>query len=192
MELAIRAFARAIRKFPGMTLTIVGGGPEEKPLKRLIQSLAVEKSVTWQGRVPKAQITDFMSQHDAFVFTSLRDTSGNVVLEAMAVGLPVISFHHHGVAEITTEETALRVPITSRRGTVVALSMAILTLAQLPELRDKLGVAGRQRIKETFRHYLSCPAFTCAKPNLTELELLRHCHINQSETTLGLLCVKRQ
>ena len=149
-ELAIRAFAHAVRKFPGMTLTIVGGGPEEKPLKQLIQTLALEKSVIWQGRVPKAQITDFMRQHDAFVFTSLRDTSGNVVLEAMAVGLPVITFRHHGAVEITTEETALRVPITSRQGTVIALSKAMLTMARSPELQDKMGAAGRERIKEEY------------------------------------------
>ena len=62
--------------------------------------------------MPKAEISDFILSHDGFVFTSLRDTSGNVVLEAMAVGLPVIAFRHHGVAEMTTDQTALRVPIT--------------------------------------------------------------------------------
>ena len=149
-ELAIRAFAQAASKFPGMTLTVVGGGPEEKPLRRLIRTLALEKSVIWQGRVPKAQITDFIQRHDAFVFTSLRDTSGNVVLEAMAVGLPVVTFRHHGAVEITTDETALRVPITSRSETLTQMSNAMLTLAQSPALRDKMGAAGRERIKEKY------------------------------------------
>jgi glycosyltransferase involved in cell wall biosynthesis len=149
-ELAIRAFAQAASKFSEMTLTIVGSGGEEGPLKRLVKALALEKAVVWQGWMPKAQITDFMGRHDAFLFTSLRDTSGNVVLEAMSVGLPVITLRHQGAAEITTDETAIRVPITSRSETLTHLSNAILALAQSPALRDKLGDAGRERIKARY------------------------------------------
>src|SRR2546423_202153 len=140
-ELAIRAFGMAVKQFPELTLTIVGKGREERPLKRLITKLGLEKSVTMQGGVPKEEITHFILRHDAFVFTSLRDTSGNVVLEAMAAGLPVIAFRHHGVAEMTTDETAMRVPISSRRNTVVQLGEAMVALARSPELRERLGRA---------------------------------------------------
>jgi hypothetical protein len=149
-ELAIRAFAMALKKFPEMTLTIVGKGREERALKRLVTKLGLEKTVTLQGGVPKAEITDFITRHDAFVFTSLRDTSGNVVLEAMAAGLPVITFRHHGVAEMTTDETAIRVPVTKRRETVVQLGEAMVTMARSPELRERLGRAGQARVKEQY------------------------------------------
>ena len=150
-ELALLAFAQALKVMPELTLTIVGTGREERPLKKLIATLGIGDSVKWSGRIPKTQIRDFMRQHDAFVFTSLRDTSGNVVLEAMAVGMPVITFNHHGPAEITTEETAIRVPISSRQGTVQALSEALLKMARSPELRATMGRAGCDRIKA---HYL--------------------------------------
>jgi len=146
-DLAVHAFAQALARFPDMALTIVGSGREEQPLKQLVSALALDKAVAWQGWMPKAQITDCMRRHDAFVFTSLRDTSGNVVLEAMAAGLPVITLNHQGAAEITTDETAIRVPITSRSKTVTQLSNAMLTFARSPTLRDKMGNAGRERIK---------------------------------------------
>ena len=149
-ELAVRAFALAVKQFPGLTLTMVGRGREERPLKRLIKHLGLEKSVILQGAVPKDEITNFILRYDAFVFTSLRDTSGNVVLEAMAAGLPVITFRHHGVAEMTTDETALRVPITTRRNTVVQLGEAMAALARSPELRERLGRAGLARGKENY------------------------------------------
>ena len=149
-ELAIRAFAMAVKQFPELTLTLVGKGREEGALKRLVKKLGLEKSVTMQGGVPKEEVTDFILRHDAFVFTSLRDTSGNVVLEAMAAGLPVITFRHHGVAEMTTDETAVRVPLTTRRGTVVDLGAAMVTLARSPEMRERLGRAGLARVKEKY------------------------------------------
>lgn len=150
-ELAIRAFAQAVKAMPELTLTVVGSGREERPLKELIASLGIADSVKWHGRIPKAQIMDFMRHHDAFVFTSLRDTSGNVVLEAMAIGLPVITFNHHGPGEITTEQTAIRVPVGSRWGSVQALGEAMLVIARSPELRARMGRAGCERIKT---HYL--------------------------------------
>ncbi len=149
-DLAVRAFAQALARFPEMTLTIVGSGREERSLKQLVSALALDKAVVWQGWMPKAQITDFMRQHDAFVFTSLRDTSGNVVLEAMSVGLPVVTLNHQGAAEITTDETAIRVSITSRSETVTQFAHAMFTLAQSPALREKLGNAGRERIKSQY------------------------------------------
>jgi glycosyltransferase involved in cell wall biosynthesis len=149
-EITVRAFALALREFPNMTLTMVGTGREERPLKRLIEKLGLEKSVIMQGRVPKTQISEFLSRHDVFVFTSLRDTSGNVVLEAMAAGLPVITFRHHGVAEITTDETATRIPITTHRNTVAQLAQAMVTHAESSELRTQLGKAGRERVKEKY------------------------------------------
>lgn len=55
------------------------------------------------------EVNSLYDNADVFVFTSLRDTSGNVVLEAMSHGLPVIAINHHGVGEIVTDETGIRI-----------------------------------------------------------------------------------
>ena len=149
-ELAIRAFAQALHENAAIRLTIGGAGPEEKPLRALIEKLGIGASVDWRGRIPKEEVTSVMASHDAFLFTSLRDTSGNVMLEAMAVGMPVIAFAHHGAVEISTPETAIRVPVTSSTGTISAMKNGILKLAGDRELARQMGIAGQNRIKEVF------------------------------------------
>jgi glycosyltransferase involved in cell wall biosynthesis len=91
-----------------------------------------------------------LQQHDAFIFTSVRDTSGNVLLEAMAAGLPAVTLRHHGAAEIATDETAIRTPPMGFPQTAAALGEAMLKLARSPELRTRLGAAARQRILEVY------------------------------------------
>ena len=149
-ELAIRAYALALAENPDIRLTIGGAGPEEKPLRSLIARLGIKHAVDWRGRIPKEEVTSVMAAHDAFLFTSLRDTSGNVMLEAMAVGMPVITFAHHGAVEISTEETALRVPVTTSKETIAGMKTAMLRLAADPALSRRLGVAGQQRVKDMF------------------------------------------
>jgi len=80
----------------------------------------------------------------------VRDTSGNVLLEAMAAGLPAVTLWHHGAAEIATDETALRIQPSGFRATATALGEAMLRLARDSELRVRLGNAGRQRILDVY------------------------------------------
>ncbi len=149
-ELAIRAFALAVKEHPAIRLTIGGAGPEELPLRGLIKKLGIAEFVDWRGKIPKEEITSVMASHDAFLFTSLRDTSGNVMLEAMAVGMPVITFAHHGAIEISTADTAIRVPVTTSEETITAMKNGILKLALEPELAERMGLAGQNRVKEVF------------------------------------------
>lgn len=149
-ELAVRAFASAVKACPEMRLTMAGSGPEEKPLQRFIEKLGIKDSVDWRGRVPKADVLQMMAEHDIFIFTSLRDTSGNVMLEAMGASLPVVCMGHHGTLEISTDETAIRVPVTSRSGTTEALASGLTRLAADRGLRLRMGCAGLAIIRDRF------------------------------------------
>jgi len=106
--------------------------------------------VTFHGRVPRERIPGLLREHDVFIFSSVRDTSGNVLLEAMAAGLPAITFNHHGAAEIATDETALRIVPTNVGETTGQMTEAMLTLARSPELRGHLARAAHQRILDHF------------------------------------------
>lgn len=149
-SLALRAFARARRQNPRLMLTMVGQGPLHRKLQRLARRLELENAVTWLGNIPHQDIAAWLAQSDVFLFTSLRDTSGYVVLEAMAAGLPVITLCHQGVAEMTTPATALRIPIGSPARTVERLAEAMLQLAADPALRARLGNAGFDRVRQCF------------------------------------------
>jgi glycosyltransferase involved in cell wall biosynthesis len=146
--LALRALARALALRPDLELVIAGAGPEEGRLRELAGELGIAARLTFAGRVPKAEVTALMDRADAFLFTSVRDTSGNVVLEAMSRGLPVIAIHHQGVREICDGTCALLVEPGTIEETVDGLSRAILTLAANPPLRQTLGAAGLRRVAE--------------------------------------------
>jgi glycosyltransferase involved in cell wall biosynthesis len=150
LPLALRALARARQQDNALRLTIVGSGLEASALQKLAKTLGIGAAVQWAGQIPHATITELLMEHDALIFTSLRDTSGNVILEAMSAGLPVIALSHQGAAEITTDETAVRVRPTNIRRTIVELADGMLRLARDPGLRQRLGEAGRARALERY------------------------------------------
>jgi len=149
-ELALRSFALAHEKSPDLRLTMAGDGPLAAELKKLAAQLGIQEAVDWPGRVPHDRVTPLMSDHDIFMFTSLRDTSGNVLLEAMASGVPAISLLHQGAAEIATDQTAIRVRPVSIEQTIQDLSGAILKLSSSQDLRESMGRAALTRIREVF------------------------------------------
>jgi len=150
LDLMLHAFAQAREQNTALTLTIVGGGSEAEDLKQLAGRLNLDPSVRWLGQLPKDQVEETLAGHDIFLFTSLRDTSGNVLLEAMAAGLPSITLRHQGAAEIATETTALRIVPTTFAATTAALAQAIQRLSGDAALRSQMSAAARQRVLE---HY---------------------------------------
>lgn len=85
----IRAFAAIVQEYPEATLGILGGGEYEQKLLDLITKSRLEKNVFLLGRHPN--IYPFLHQADAFVFSSLFEGMPNAMLEALALGLPIIS-----------------------------------------------------------------------------------------------------
>lgn len=148
--LALRAFAEAVKAESKLRITFVGGGPEAGRLRELATQLGLDSFVTWRGAVSKAEVPGLFAQHDVFMFTSLRDTSGNVLLEAMAAGLPCVTLLHHGAAEIATDETAIRIPVRSRGLTAKDLADALVRLSRSVELRKRLGQAGAERVAQVY------------------------------------------
>lgn len=72
-------------------LDIVGDGPEREKLAAFCQAKGLQAKVIFHGSVAPEQMPGFMSQADVFVFASFAEGRPNVVLEAMAVGLPVLA-----------------------------------------------------------------------------------------------------
>jgi glycosyltransferase involved in cell wall biosynthesis len=87
-----------------------------------------------------------MQAFDVFVLTSNSEGCPNVILEAMATGLPVVSTSVGGVPELVTDETGILVP----PGDDAALADAIRQLLDDPARRQAMGQAGRRRAVEHF------------------------------------------
>lgn len=91
VDLAIHGFSRVADKYPNTYLLVVGDGPEKENLERLTTSLDLTKRVVFTGSVPQAEVKSFLRCSN--VFLSFYDLSnlGNPIMEAMIVGLPLIT-----------------------------------------------------------------------------------------------------
>jgi glycosyltransferase involved in cell wall biosynthesis len=149
-NLALLSFAEACLEVSNIELIIAGGGSQEASLRDLACKLGVAERVHFLGKVPKDRVNSLMDECDAFFFTSLRDTSGNVVLEAMARALPVIVLWHQGMKHICNQETAMCVSPTTIDETVKGLAEALMAVSGDLEFATKLGEAGLKRVVEHF------------------------------------------
>jgi len=96
----IKSFAMLQKSYPHVKLLIIGKGKLEKTLKILVKDLGIEKKVTFLGFVEHNPYKYF-SLSSIFVFSSLYEGFGNVILEAMACGVPIISTNvPYGPSEI--------------------------------------------------------------------------------------------
>lgn len=85
----LHAFAKIVDRFPDWDLAIVGDGPLRAELENLAEELGISARVVFPGRV--GNVGDWYSATDLFVMTSLSEGFPNVLAEAMAHGLPVVS-----------------------------------------------------------------------------------------------------
>ena len=84
VHIAIEAMSRLVTHMPDAHLTIVGNGPEETRLKSEIAERNLEANITLVPWMPQEQFLHLYDTHDVFVFPSLHDSAGWVVLESLA------------------------------------------------------------------------------------------------------------
>ena len=149
----ISTIVRAINLLPQrikVQLTIVGTGPEKKHIQRLINKYNLSDIIRLIGGVSREEILRLLSQSDIYLFASLKEACNLSLLEAMAVGLPVICLNWSGMAISTDDDCAIRLPVTNPQQMPKDMAIAIIKLVENPDLRKKMGEAGRRRVKEKF------------------------------------------
>ena len=116
-----------------VTLTIAGDGLDPKIVRKLISSRGLQHRVFWEGRrLSSDELRSAFSQHDGMLFTSLRDSFGSQVLEAMAQALPVIALDLSGVRDHVPLNASMKVHVSTPVETVRALADTIDKYALLP------------------------------------------------------------
>jgi glycosyltransferase involved in cell wall biosynthesis len=88
--LAVQAVAQLVRQGHDVELRVAGDGPLRRHLVRRVAQQGLQDRVLLLGAIPRAELMTLFAQADLFVFPSLHDSSGNVVLEALSRGLPVV------------------------------------------------------------------------------------------------------
>jgi 1,2-diacylglycerol 3-alpha-glucosyltransferase len=152
---AIRIFARHILpKLPGASLTLLGNGPDTGYYRRVAEEEGVAARVHFPGEVPFTAMADFYAYTDAFVHTSLSETYGNVLGEALWCGTPTIAFADGmGVSSQITDDTnglLLSPGLTSadHAGADRAFGDAAVRVLSDESLRARLGRAASKRARE--------------------------------------------
>lgn len=125
-------------------LKILGEGPLRQRWQRLARRLGLEDRCQWVGWLPHKEAMGYYDWADILVFTSLRETSGNVVLEALSKGVPVICLDHQGTADIVMAECGVKIPVTTPGAVIAGLRQAIIELATD---RSKLQLLSRGALR---------------------------------------------
>lgn len=150
VDTLIRAIYRLREQKPNVRLLVVGDGPIRAGLEKLNAELQAGtpgqgSPVTFAGA--RQNIPRLLGAMDVFVLPSLNEALPIVLLEAMAVGLPVVATRVGGVPEIVHDgTTGLLVP----PGDEDALTATLNRLAEDPPLRDKIAEAGREQVRNEF------------------------------------------
>ena len=153
IEYVIRAIAKLVPTYPQLRYKILGEGPLRPHFTQLIQELKLSENVELMGWRNETEIVEILQDTHIFVAPSITAADGNqdapinVLKEAMAIGLPVVSTYHGGIPELVEDgKSGFLVP----EKDVAALADKLGYLIEHPELWSAMGKAGRQFVLE---HY---------------------------------------
>lgn len=127
---------------------VVGDGPDKERLQNLASELGLGERVSFKGWMPQEEVARTLRQSQAFVFPSLREFGGGVVLEAMASGLPSIIVDYGGPSELIDSQTGIALPMQKKETLVPELATAMEHLATNPLLCEAMADAALRSIRE--------------------------------------------
>ncbi len=149
-DLAIQTFAKFAKNHPDASFSIIGKGPELDRLENLIRTLGIEKQARIEKWLPRERLLLSMRTCDVFLFSSMRDGGGLVVVEAMAAGRPVVCLDLGGPGLHITPECGFKVPAKSPDEAVELMAQALEKLYQDSDLRARMSQAARARAEEVY------------------------------------------
>ena len=149
----IRAFAALAPVRPGLQLVIIGEGHLRRPLQALAQASGLGERILFLGARPHGEVLDWMRRAMMLVLPSVNTSTGRVeglgmvLLEAAALGVPVVATSVGGIPEgVEDGRTGLLVPEQDPD----ALYRAMLSLADDPSRRVRMGDAARDYVTRRF------------------------------------------
>jgi len=143
---AIDAWPVVLAEQPTARLLLVGSGEQEQALRDQVARLGLAGSVVFAGM--RSDVPDVLRGSDLVVLPSIYgENLPTVLMEAGGCGRPVVASDVGGISDIVADgETGVLVP----PGDSPAIAAAILTLLADPDLRDRMGEAGRHRMERLF------------------------------------------
>jgi len=148
MDTLITTLPRLLTQWPELQLLAVGDGDDRAWLEELAEQNGVKRHVHFLSGLSYEQLAACYSACEIFALPSRGEGFGLVYLEAMARGKPVIGGAHGGAPEVIEDGvTGYLVP----HGDAAQLASSVDTLLADPELGQKMGERGRQRVERDFQ-----------------------------------------
>jgi len=141
----LKAFERVRREEPDAELLVMGDFDDDGAIADLIDRLGIADAITTRTRVTDTEMVELYSSAALAVVPSLYEGFGLPAGEAMACGVPVVATTGGGLPEVVGDTGVLVPP-----GDVEALARAMGNLLADPERRERMGRAGRERIRSEF------------------------------------------
>ncbi|MDP2933873.1 MAG: glycosyltransferase family 4 protein, partial [bacterium] len=146
----LAAMPRIIARLPHVNLVIVGGGGESERMRKEIERLKISEHVQCVGKKPFADLVKYLNAADIMAVPSIwMEAFGQVTIEAMACGVPVVTSDAGASPEINIDgQTGFVVPA----GDSSKLAEAAIKLLTDEELSQKMSVASRKRVLENYSY----------------------------------------
>ena len=152
VERLLQIFARyVLAAVPDASLTLVGDGPDHDLFRRLAEELGVQERTWFPGEFPVTTLPDFYRNADLFTYTSLSETYGQVVSEALWSGLAAVAFADDmGVSQQVEHEVSglLVDPGPDEEMADWRFARAVVALLRNPRRRQALAVNAALRARE--------------------------------------------
>jgi glycosyltransferase involved in cell wall biosynthesis len=147
---AVDVVIRALKQVPSAECEIIGDGPMLTAWQSLASELGLKDRVHFLGWLSQRECASRLQDAVALVLPSLYECGGAVVLEAMAMGRPVIATHWGGPADYLDASCGMLVEPESYSGLVAGFAAAMQKMIDSPELAKSMGAAGRERAVRDF------------------------------------------
>jgi len=131
-------------------LIVIGDGPDREKLIQMARHFGLEQCVRFLGHLDQQSLSSEMRSSQCFVFPSLREFGGGVVLEAMACGLPSIIVDYGGPRDLIDNSSGILLPMQQEQPMIASLSEAMEKVVREPELCKSLATKALARIRSEF------------------------------------------
>lgn len=122
---------------------IYGEGPMEDSLKQKIEELGLKDKVKLKGFLPYEKMTEAYNSADIFIFPSLRESGGSVLIEAMAHSLPIVALNMALSKILNEHNTGIFIDIHNSKDKIIKDFVdAVVKLISNKKLRESLGSNG--------------------------------------------------
>lgn len=151
LGMAIAAVSISRKLGCNVKLIVVGDGPLRSELESTAARFDVSDAIIFKGKLSQDEVISELAKSDIYLFPSLKEGGAWSLMEAMAVGLPVICVETSGMAVVTDDESAIRVKPGQPDIMVNDFANALVTLANSASLRKAMGGKAKDRIEKHFR-----------------------------------------